>query len=537
MTTVRARSTASARGVPALGGARPRARRYDGRDRSAQPRRFDCIVVGVGGMGSAACYHLARRHQRVLGLEQYDIPHTYGSSHGQTRIIRLAYYEDPSYVLLLRRAYELWRDIEQTAGERLLHVTGSIDAGPPDSWVFKGSVRSCIEHGLDHTVLTSAELTERFPAYRLPPETLACYQPDGGFLVPERAVVAYVQAAQAHGAEIHGREQLLEWEPIGDDGVRVVTDRDVYEADRLVVTAGAWNRQVLPFLADLAVPERQVLAWFAPSERAPFHPSAFPVFNVLVDEGRFYGLPEFGVPGFKVGRYHHFEEQGDPDELDFTAHREDEELLRDFTRRHFPGADGPTMALQACMFTNAPDRHFIIDLHPEHPQVAFASACSGHGFKFASVVGEVLADLAERGDTRHNIDLFRLERLLGAPTRTQRTRERHVRERRRLAVAEARQPVAAGAALTAGAALAASARPAGPSGAGRLPPVGARPGTNGVGGAGRLGGNGTAAPRTGRNGAGPAPANGTGPLDPRGRGWHEDTTLPDAGRGARRSPW
>jgi sarcosine oxidase len=374
-------------------------------------KRYDVIVVGVGGMGSAAAYYLSRRGKRVLGLEQYDIPHSMGSSHGETRIIRLAYYEDPSYVMLLHRSYELWRSIESRAGEQLLRTTGSVDAGPPDSWVFKGSLQSCLEHDLSHEVLTSAEMSRRWPGYGLPRATLGVFQPDGGFLLPERCIVSYVDAAHAEGAEIHGRERVLEWQP-ERDGVRVTTDRADYEADRLVITGGAWNYKLLPLLNGLAVPERQVLAWLQPERPENFTPDVFPVFNLIVDEGRFYGFPVFGIPGFKFGKYHHFQERWDPDELERAPRREDEAMLTEFAARHFPTGFGPTMALQSCLFTNSPDNNFIIDTHPDHPQVCFASACSGHGFKFASVVGEVLADLAERGTTRHNIELFRLDRLL-----------------------------------------------------------------------------------------------------------------------------
>ena len=371
---------------------------------------FDTIVIGAGGMGSAACYHLARRGKRVLGLERFGIPHRMGSSHGYTRIIRLAYYEHPSYVLLLRRAYELWREIQQTAGEQLLHITGSIDAGPPDSWVFKGSWESCKQHDLPHEVLTGAELRRRYPGYHFPSDLAAVLQPEGGFLLPERCIVSYVTAAQALGAEIHGFETVLEWQPRGD-GVVVRTDRAEYHADRLVVTAGSWNPDLLDALHGLAVPERQVLAWLQPARPELFRPDVFPVFNVLVEEGRFYGFPVFGVPGFKFGKYHHFEETTVADAVDREVHGYDEAMLRAFAERYFPDGAGPTMNLETCMFTNTADNNFIIDLHPIYPQVSFASACSGHGFKFASVIGEIMADLADTGMTRHDISLFRLERL------------------------------------------------------------------------------------------------------------------------------
>ena len=372
--------------------------------------RYDVIVVGVGGMGSATSYYLARRGKRVLGLERFGIPHAMGSSHGHTRIIRLAYYEHPSYVLLLKRAYELWREIQQTSGERLLHITESIDAGPEDSWVFKGSWESCKLHDLPHEVLTGAELHRRYPGYHLPADHLALVQPEGGFLTPEKCIVSYVMAAQARGTEIHAHERVLEWEPL-EGGVRVRTDRGLYEADKLVVTAGAWDGELLDVLDGLAVPERQVLAWLQPTRPERFRPDVFPVFNLLVDEGRFYGFPVFGVPGFKFGKYHHLEEIVDPETVDREAHGYDEQLLRHFAGRYFPDGCGPTMDLQTCMFTNTPDNHFVLDLHPDYPQVSFASPCSGHGYKFASVIGEIMADLAETGITRHDISLFRLDRL------------------------------------------------------------------------------------------------------------------------------
>jgi sarcosine oxidase len=372
--------------------------------------RFDVIVIGVGAMGSATCYYLARRGRRVLGLERFGIPHRMGSSHGYTRIIRLAYYEHPSYVPLLRRAYELWCDLQAMTGEQLLYITGSIDAGPTDSWVFKGALESARVHDLPHEVLTAAELQQRYPGYHLPTEAMALFQPDGGFLLPERCIVAYVTAAQALSAEIHGVERVLEWYPLAG-GVRVRTNRDVYEADRLVITAGAWNGDLVDCLHGLVTPERQVLAWLQPTRPEYFQLETFPVFNVLVEEGRFYGFPVFVVPGFKFGKYHHREESGEADMLDREVHEYDEQLLRAFAERYFPDGCGPTMNLETCLFTNTADGHFIIDVHPNYPQVLFASPCSGHGFKFASVIGEIMADLAEQGTTRYDIGLFRLERL------------------------------------------------------------------------------------------------------------------------------
>jgi sarcosine oxidase len=383
----------------------------DSRQRSVSGA-YDAIVIGVGGMGSAACFHLARRGKRVLGLERFDIPHTMGSSHGVNRIIRLAYYEDPSYVPLLRRAYELWRDLESGFGEQLLYITGSIDASERDGEVFRGAVESCELHDLPHDVLSSADLNRRFPAYRLPPDHFALFQPEGGFLLSERCIVAHVFGALAAGAEIRARERVLDWAPTGG-GVRVETDRGTYQAEQLVISAGAWMQRLVPALGSLARPERQVLAWLQPTASALFAPARFPVFNLTVEEGRYYGFPVFGNPGFKIGRYHHLDEQVDPDDLDREPNAADEAILRQFAERYFPDGAGPAMALRACLFTNTPDEHFVIDVLPDAPQVVVASPCSGHGFKFCSVVGEILADLVSRGTTDHDIGLFRLGRFTG----------------------------------------------------------------------------------------------------------------------------
>ncbi len=376
----------------------------------ARSNQFDVIVIGVGAMGSAAVHHLAKRGSRVLGLEQYDIPHEHGSSHGVNRIFRLAYYEHPSYVPLMQRALALWVDLESESGETLVHVTGSVDAGPEDSDVFRGSLESCSIHGLDHEVLDSTALTARFPGYRLPEGHMALFQPEGGFVTSERCIVAHVETAHRHGAEVRARERVLAWRPTSGGGVEVETDKGAYGAGALVLTSGAWTGGLLPQLAGLAVPERQVLGWFQPRRPEVFTPKRFPVFNLAVDEGRYYGFPVFGVPGFKIGRYHHLEEATTPDTIDRVVHERDEEVLRAVLSRYFPDADGPTMALKTCLFTNSPDEHFIIDVLPDQPQVSVASGFSGHGFKFASAIGEILADLALGEPSTQDLSMFRLGR-------------------------------------------------------------------------------------------------------------------------------
>ncbi|MFC6906478.1 N-methyl-L-tryptophan oxidase [Halalkalicoccus tibetensis] len=370
---------------------------------------YDDIVIGVGGMGSATSYRLAQRGRDVLGLERYDVPHAMGSSHGVSRIIRLAYYEHPSYVPLIRRAYELWDEVQTRHGEQLLFETGSIDAAPEDDPLFRGSLRSCEEYDIDHEVLSGTEINERYPGYDLPEDHMAVYQPNGGYVLSERAIVAHVTQAQREGARIQARERATGWEPEGD-GVRVTTDRGEYTADDLVIASGAWAGKHIDALDGIAVPQRQVLAWLQPREPERFMPRNFPVWNLQVEEGRFYGLPIVKVPGFKFGRYMHREEDVDPDAMNRDPEPEDEWLLREFAENHFPQGTGPTMQLATCMFTNTPDEHFVIDRHHEHPQVVFGAGFSGHGYKFASVIGEVLADLASEGHTDHPIDFLSLDR-------------------------------------------------------------------------------------------------------------------------------
>jgi len=372
--------------------------------------KYDAIVIGAGSMGSATTYYLAKQGSRVLALEQFNIGHELGSSHGVNRIIRLAYAEDPAYVPLLRRAYKLWRQMESVSKERLLFITGGIDAGPPDGAIVQGSLKSCRQHRLKHEQWDSKELRRRVPGFHLPPGMTAIFQPEGGFLLSERAVIAYVTAAQALGAEVHARENVLRWEA-ERNRVVVHTERSSYIAARLVITAGAWAAKLVPHLRRrrLASPERQVLIWTQPRRPELFRLGAFPVFNMEAPEGnemsRYYGFPIFGVPGFKLGKYHHRHEQVDPDRMDRECHPEDEAVLREAIQRYFPDADGPTMAMKTCLFTNSPDEHFVLDLHPDYPHVSIAAGFSGHGFKFASVVGEIMADFALAGQSRRFSDL------------------------------------------------------------------------------------------------------------------------------------
>lgn len=365
----------------------------------------DVIVVGVGGMGSATVYQLAKRGIRVLGLDRFPIPHEMGSSHGLTRIIRLGFHEGPGYVPIGRRAYELWRELQADFGEQILHVTGSVHAGAPGTPGFDDTLASCVAQGVPHEVLTPLEVTAKFPGYQLPQETMAVVQADGGFLVPEKCIEGHVNLARTYGADIHEGEQVLDWEPAGS-GVRVRTDRSIYEAGSIVLTAGAWASKLLPRLDGIALPERQVVAWFHSEEPALFEPDKFPVFIITWGGEEYYGFPSYGIPGYKVGKFHHVGQIANPDDLDRSYRREDELMLREFTEAVFPKAAGPVLKMSTCMFTNSPDKHFILGRDSSYPQVSFAAGFSGHGFKFCSTVGEIMADLAEQGETSHDIGLF-----------------------------------------------------------------------------------------------------------------------------------
>lgn len=371
----------------------------------------DVVVIGVGGMGSAAVYHLARRGYDVVGIEQYNIPHVRGSSHGITRIFRLPQYENTNYVPIARRALELWKDLGVDHPRKLLHQVGSVDVGPDDDddSVYTNSKRACTTHNIDHGDLTGAELNKRFPGYNLPEKYRAVFQPDGGFLDCEQCTVAHVESAHAHGATVRARETVQDWDH-NEDSITIRTNRQAYTANQLVITAGAWTGQLLPSLADILEPERQVLGWFQPTHPAQFEPERCPVFVADVEEGHFYGVPSYEVPGFKVGKFNHLGETGIPEDLANEPSREDEQILREFVEQYFPKAGGPTMRLSSCMFTNTPDEDFLLDTHPDYENVVVGAGFSGHGFKFASVIGEILADLAVDGQTTHGIEPFRAAR-------------------------------------------------------------------------------------------------------------------------------
>ncbi len=367
--------------------------------------RPDVIVLGVGAMGAAACAALARRGVRVLGLERHSVPHGLGSSGGQTRLVRKAYFEHPDYVPLLQRAYELWDELGAASGERLLHRTGLVCAGAPSGPLIAGTRGAARLHGLPIEELDLPELARRVPALRLPPDHAALLDPEGGFVLCERAVAAFVREAERHGARIQSGVRALGWSA-GPSGVTVRTETEVFSAARLVLAPGAWAPGLLADHGPRLEVTRQTLGWFAPPDPAPFALGRFPCWAVEHGadgaQGLFYGFPILpaglaaGPAGLKCA--HHLPgARTDPDAVERAPSAADERALRAGPERYLPAAAGPTVAVHVCLYTLSPDGHFVLDLHPAHPEVALACGFSGHGFKFAPVIGEALADLALEG--------------------------------------------------------------------------------------------------------------------------------------------
>jgi sarcosine oxidase len=373
--------------------------------------QFDVAVCGLGATGSAALYQLARRGVRVIGLERFRPGHDRGSSHGETRIIRLGYFEHPSYVPLVRSAYAAWREIEEAAGRQLLHVTGIAEIGPPGGRLVAGTLASSQQHGLRHEILAAPELMQRIPAFRVPADYVGVVQPDGGFLEAEASIDAMVRLAQAKGAEIRSRETIAAIEP-GARGVRIATDRGVVEAAAAIVALGPWVKALVPNLPAPIRITRQVMAWFEPLDAASLSGGRLPVFLLESRHGIHYGFP-LRSGAIKVAKHHHRDQSVDADAHDRTVSREDEMLIRAAIAEHLPAANGRLIKAETCLYTMTPDGDFVIDRLPNAPQIVIASPCSGHGFKFAPAIGEILADLATAGATAHDISRFSLARFGG----------------------------------------------------------------------------------------------------------------------------
>ena len=373
--------------------------------------QYDAIVVGLGAMGSATLYHLAQRGWRVLGLEQFAPGHTRGSSHGDSRIIRETYFEHPLYVPLVQRAHQLWRDLENRSGASLMKITGGLMIGPPDGTVVSGTLRSARQHNLPHEVLAPAEARDRFPAFSIADNLVAVFDPRAGFLDPEACNRAHILMACEAGAEAHFNEAVIDWYCEGN-GARVTTPSGIYTADRLILSAGAWNRGLL---TDIELPltvERQVVFWLEPEvDPSRYDVARFPIYAYEYRAGSIcYGFPRL-FRGVKASVMHDGQSARDPNEVNRTVEESEVEPLRAALRPVLPAlAEAPVRDRDVCLFTNTPDHDFIIDFHPSCPEVLISSPCSGHGFKFASAIGEIQADLLTKGKTEFDLSPFRLGR-------------------------------------------------------------------------------------------------------------------------------
>jgi sarcosine oxidase len=355
-------------------------------------KSYDVVVVGLGAMGSAAAYHLSKRGKRVIGFDLATPPHSLGSTHGQSRVIREAYFEHPLYVPIVQRSYELWAELQQETEDTLLIQTGGLLLGPDQGTLIGGTRLSADRHGLAYDMLTAKEVEERFPVLRPIDSVVGLWEPRSGILLPENCVETHLRLAEQHGAELHLSDPVMEWKP-DRKGVRVKTRHGEYRASQIVMAPGAWLNHFLP---DLALPltiERQVLYWFEPRERRElFGLDALPFFAwEYMPESLFYCIPDLG-DGVKVA-LHHQGEVTDIENLDRHVHPEETEGMRYILNAGIPELAGPLLKTEVCMYTNTPDEHFVVDFHPELSQVLIVSACSGHGFKFAAVMGEIIADL------------------------------------------------------------------------------------------------------------------------------------------------
>jgi sarcosine oxidase len=375
-------------------------------------RKCDVAVVGLGAMGSATTYALAQRGVRVIGIDRFEPPHDRGSSHGESRVIRMSYFEDPAYVPLLRLAFEHWRRLESYTGERVLTITGVIEAGYKGAPLVEGSLRSAVQHSLPHELLRPSEANLRFPALSLPADWDCVFQPDGGVLRPEKAIQLFLRAAQGLGVQFCLNTVVKSVQPVADHAEVQLESGEIIEAGSVVLCAGPWISQIVPELHSHLVLTRQPLVWFRPGDHGLVRADRLPVFFLQTKDDLVYGFPDLFGTGVKVASHRSGGDLPGPDLPRSEASDEEKAHLGAVLRRYIPAASGDPYRATTCIYTRAPDGHFVLGLHPRHPQIVIASPCSGHGFKFASVFGEVLADLATKETTDMPIDLFRPGRFM-----------------------------------------------------------------------------------------------------------------------------
>ena len=359
-------------------------------------------------MGSSTVYQLALRGLKVLGVDQFTPPHSFGSSHGKSRIIREAYFEDPLYVPLVKRAYNGWAELQARSGRRVLTRTGGLMIGPTDGTVVGGARASALEHNLPFEELTAKEVRARFPALQPPDDAVAIWEPRAGVLDPEAAIFAQLSLARSMRAELKFGEKVTSWRAT-DEGVQVTTHSGIYSAARLVIAAGPWMAELVPELALPLKAERCAVYWFDPLEPDDFTESKLPIFIHEYAPGKtWYGFADFG-DGVKVALHH----QGETTTT-HTVRRAvtDAEIsgIRDLMAKYLPGGGGELRNSSVCLYTNTPDEDFILDEHPQHPAVFIASPCSGHGFKFSIAIGELIADHINGESPRFDLSPFKISR-------------------------------------------------------------------------------------------------------------------------------
>jgi sarcosine oxidase len=371
---------------------------------------FDCTVIGLGGFGSAAAYAAARRGLKVLGLEQFAPAHDRGSSHGETRIIRRAYFEHPDYVPLLHRSYALWESLASVAGRELYRRTGLILVGPAQGEAVAGTLQAAREHGLAIEELSAGDARQRFTAFRFEESDAVVYEHDAGWLPVEACVAAHLDAARSAGADLRFGETVHDVQA-DRSHVRVTTDRATYAAACLVVAAGPWSGAVL---ADLQLPlvvRRKVQLWFPVHSQGAAAHAASPGFLFERPAGVFYGFPCIDGQVVKVAEHSGGEAVIEPLNVDRALRDADSAPVAEFVRHSLPLLNPQPRRHSVCMYTMSPDGHFIVDRHPRLSNVAIATGFSGHGFKFTPVVGEALLDLVTEGRTDIPIEFLRLARL------------------------------------------------------------------------------------------------------------------------------
>jgi len=369
-------------------------------------RTHDVAVVGLGAMGSAAAFELSRRGIDVIGFDRFSPPHAFGSSHGDSRIIREAYFEHPVYVPMVQRAFDLWRELERLSETMLLEQTGGLMIGVPGSALVEGARHSAEVHGLQYSMLSADDICARFPVLNPDSDMVGVWEPRAGILSPEACVTVQLEQARMRGAILKFDEPVSHWLADGSH-IGVVTGLGRYRARQMIVSAGAWVASLLPGIHLPFRVERQVLHWFAPIGNAHlFTPENCPIHLWQFDGDRFfYGFPDKGR-GVKVA-FHHGGESTAVDDVRREVAMSEVDDVRTAVRRFVPATDGRILASVVCLYTNTPDEHFWIDRHPGHSNILVASPCSGHGFKFAPVIGEILGDLVEKKRPRFDLGLFR----------------------------------------------------------------------------------------------------------------------------------